>query len=286
MTRHELRAGVLSLLLVLSVVSIAFGGTALASHGDTIIVDDDGGEDFETIQAAVDHANDGDTIEVRAGTYDSVDLDKNVSLVGDGPGSTVIEGGDDNAILLTGHTDELGDIVVSGFTLHSAEAAGLIAFSDGNTDFDTRNLLVSNVVVDGAVSGIYFFDATGVTIQDSEVRNVEGAAIAMAGVENVRIEGNELADNGAGVSVGIGFPASVYPDNADIRVVDNNIDGNDVGVFNDDETLTVDATENYWGHASGPGGEDGRTNPAGQVVGKGDAIEGDVTFDPWLRRPA
>ncbi|WP_128225600.1 hypothetical protein [Halobacteriaceae bacterium SHR40] len=48
---------------------------------------------------------------------------------------------------------------------------------------------------------------------------------------------------------------------------------------------TLDATDNWWGHASGPGGPDGRWNPAGREVGRGDDIEGDVAFDPWLRRP-
>jgi len=50
-------AGVLVLLLA---------GTAA---GATWVVDDDGDADFTSIQAAVDAASVGDTIEVRSGTY-------------------------------------------------------------------------------------------------------------------------------------------------------------------------------------------------------------------------
>lgn len=87
---------------------------------------------------------------------------------------------------------------------------------------------------------------------------------------------NRIENNNLGVEIKVA---------ADETVVDfNNIAGNTRrGVLNlDDDTL--DATGNWWGHASGPGGPDGRRNPAGKEVGKGDDIEGNVDFDPWLRR--
>lgn len=50
-------------------------------------MDDCGGAgvDYTTIQAAVDAASDGDTIEVRGGTYiENVDVDKRLALIGEG----------------------------------------------------------------------------------------------------------------------------------------------------------------------------------------------------------
>jgi pectin methylesterase-like acyl-CoA thioesterase len=60
--RTILSAGVLAVLL------LACAGTAA---GATWVVDDDGGAgvDYTTIQAAVNAAAAGDTIEVRSGTY-------------------------------------------------------------------------------------------------------------------------------------------------------------------------------------------------------------------------
>ena len=105
---------------------------------------------------------------------------------------------------------------------------------------------------------------------------------------------------------GVGF--EVEADGTNYLATENRIENNNLGVeiktaadetvvdFNDIEentrrgvlnvdSATLDATDNWWGHASGPGGTDGRRNPAGKEVGKGDAIEGEVRFDPWLRRP-
>ena len=42
---------------------------AIPSLGAIIIVDDDGPADFNNIQAAIDTANNGDTIEIQPGTY-------------------------------------------------------------------------------------------------------------------------------------------------------------------------------------------------------------------------
>ncbi|MBX0325661.1 hypothetical protein EGH21_21835 [Halomicroarcula sp. F13] len=87
---------------------------------------------------------------------------------------------------------------------------------------------------------------------------------------------NVIEDNNLGIEVKVA---------ADETTVDfNDIAGNTrLGAFNRDDT-TLDATDNWWGHASGPGGPDGRRNPDGEEVGQGDDIEGDVAFEPWLRR--
>jgi len=89
--------------------------------------------------------------------------------------------------------------------------------------------------------------------------------------------GNRIEDNDLGIEVKVAA--------AETRVEFNDVEGNGRrGALNADDA-TLAATDNWWGHASGPGGPDGRRNPAGKEVGKGDDIEGDVSFDPWLRRP-
>jgi hypothetical protein len=47
----------------------------------------------------------------------------------------------------------------------------------------------------------------------------------------------------------------------------------------------VNAENNWWGHASGPSGPDGRTSEKGKVIGKGDAVSANVDWNPWLPQP-
>jgi len=66
----------------------------------------------------------------------------------------------------------------------------------------------------------------------------------------------------------------------------NNIVGStNFGINNQVTTVNLDATLNWWGHTSGPSGEGGRINPAGKVIGKGDAVSLNVEWDPWLPQP-
>jgi hypothetical protein len=72
----------------------------------------------------------------------------------------------------------------------------------------------------------------------------------------------------------------------DVSVNYNNIHGNtNYGADNSDGVGTIDAEHNWWGHASGPSGPDGRTTKKGKVIGKGDAVSANVDWDPWLPQP-
>ncbi|MBL7125447.1 MAG: hypothetical protein ISS51_05080 [Dehalococcoidales bacterium] len=100
---------------------------------------------------------------------------------------------------------------------------------------------------------------------------------------------NDALNNDIGIeSVGNISWEPTIPSGTEIHF--NNIVGNvDYGVKSSvwDESLggaeEVDATNNWWGHASGPSGEYGRVNRAGKVIGKGDSVSDNVDWDPWLR---
>lgn len=170
--------------------------------------------------------------------------------------------------------------------------------------FSENVTVADSVAIDNGDRGIYFLsftDESSVVDSVAKGNGVEhpdgaGIGVATSSDENV-LENNTLVDNRNGVFVGFfssdnvvknstlsGNEVGVFLDDSDNEVTKNDIAGNDKGLVNDG-TATATATENWWGHASGPGGEDGRTNPAGNVVGQGDEIEGDTEFDPWLRQP-
>ena len=65
-----------------------------ASAATTWTVDDDGGADFTTIQAAINAASSGDTIQVADGTYnETITIDKTLTIVGHDASDTKINGG-------------------------------------------------------------------------------------------------------------------------------------------------------------------------------------------------
>jgi nitrous oxidase accessory protein NosD len=72
-------------------------------------------------------------------------------------------------------------------------------------------------------------------------------------------------------------------DNSTVLIKFNSITGNDAyGLYVEDSTVTVNATDNWWGHASGPSGN--VTDPVTSRIadGTGDAVSENVHFDPWL----
>ena len=72
-------------------------------------------------------------------------------------------------------------------------------------------------------------------------------------------------------------------DNSTVLINFNSLGGNDdYGLYVQDSAVTVDATYNWWGHASGPSG--GVADPiTGRIAdGTGVAVSEHVRFDPWL----
>ena len=101
---------------------VAFGALLIITFnmvggvtGRTIIVDDDGESEFEDIQAAVDHAEAGDTIRVYAGEYSGgVMVNKSVSIIGNGSSVTAITKEDKDAEVFLIIADSVS---LSGFTI-------------------------------------------------------------------------------------------------------------------------------------------------------------------------
>jgi len=83
------------------------------------IVDDDGPADFQTIQEAINAANQGDTIFVRAGTYhENLVVNKsNLTLIGENKDTVIIDGGAKGTVI---HI--ISDfVIVSGFTIRNSK---------------------------------------------------------------------------------------------------------------------------------------------------------------------
>jgi len=155
----------------------------------------------------------------------------------------------------------------------------------GITGYLEDSLIEGNLVRDFVEGG------TGISGQflNTEIKNntvtgyIEGAGMSFELhygrplSENVHVEGNTFTGNYHGIYV---FDTQTTLTGITINF--NKIVGNaECGVSNDGGE-TVDATNNWWGDASGPSG--GVADPVtGRIAaGTGDAVSENARFDPWL----
>ncbi|MEA1908519.1 MAG: hypothetical protein U9N43_05755, partial [Euryarchaeota archaeon] len=142
---------------VIAIMALAAAAVLVVSAGvgaaaTTWYVDDDGGAgiDYMKIQDAVDAAGDGDTIEVRSGTYyESVDINRRLVLRGvdTGEGKPVVDAEGDRspiAVMVDGCTVDGFNVTVSD---DEWEDAGILVESSNNTI--KNNLINFNQDPDG-----------------------------------------------------------------------------------------------------------------------------------------
>ena len=181
---------VMAWLLVVSLVApTALLGVASAAGNTTIVVAADGSGDHQTIQAGVDNANDGDTVEVESGVYtETVTVDKNITLIA--PNGATLNGssfGTDSTGIYVDRNVSTG-LTIDGFTVESygdgiSVGASTNEVSDDSYEFDgtAGGWVIQNVVVrDNAQDGI---DVAGTTTAAWTIDNVTATSNGDEGLE-------------------------------------------------------------------------------------------------------
>jgi hypothetical protein len=123
---------------------LAMGCTAVT--GKTIYVDDDGPADFNNIQAAINNANDGDTVRVSAGTYNErLVVERSISIVGDDTNNCILTGdgyGPSGGTVVTVSES----VYISGFTIHEANIGIFVTSGESLT---IENCTIARCWTDG-----------------------------------------------------------------------------------------------------------------------------------------
>lgn len=184
--------------------------------------------DYYTIQEAVNDANRGDIIRVSGGVYyqkryyeqpyyENVDVNKSVWLIGDGPGTTVIDGVrdwsmgvHDNVVeITTNHTSVEGfRIQNAGNGKYGVDLSGPHQYNHivGNTITDNPygvkldngsnyNSIVKNRIEHNDNRAIDINDSNGILVSGNIVKSNGGSGIAIKDTSNTKIVDNTLELN-------------------------------------------------------------------------------------------
>lgn len=244
--------------------------TFSSAYANIITVDDDGGADFITIQAAVDAASDGDTIRVMPGIYrECIDLgDKSLVLLGTSPENTIIEKCDQRELNgITGNKR----YTIKNFTIIGNDRGwpgieGDVEAANNNIrNFDVaisaRSGIIMNNKIEHNNTGVFVHADSIKIISNIINENDDGIFILYEQTNNCHIiKNNEIYNNNYGISYEIG---SYYPNNGDSSlIIGNNIHNNLIGIhylcptiappqtMSNQKPLSdniIDAKSNWWG---------------------------------------
>ena len=195
-SRIVYRALVTSLTIVLFLAVIILAGE---SEGATITVDDDeGGGDYQTIQAAIDNATEGDTVRVFEGLYnEDVKIKKSVNLLGNISNRPIIvsTGSLDVISLLGDHTTIDGFEIVGGVKGQRGTKYGISFLS-----MFTR---ISNNTIRNCTYGIFYQFTNYNVIENNTIFNNSGTGIVINAISKFNvIQNNSLHTNENGITIG------------------------------------------------------------------------------------
>jgi len=179
-------------MVFVSFLVLATLGTQFVVHVSadprTIYVDDDGPADFSTIQAAINAAGDGDTIQVRAGTYnESIIIDKdNVMLIGESRENIIIDGRGGGFVVYV----RANNITFNGFTMQNG-GYGIYLWKSSNNNF-TSNTASNNQY------GIYLDGSSYNTLSGNTVSGNSYGIYVYHSSYNV-LSGNTASKNNDGI---------------------------------------------------------------------------------------
>jgi len=197
-------------------------------------------DNYTTIQEAINNANEGETIFVRANKtyYEHVVINKTVSLVGENPFATIIDGSGTGIVVRSNSPN----VEIRGFTIRnggiSPDSGVIIGSCIGNTVRD--NIIRNNAY------GITLIGSNGCSIIDNMIMNNSVAGIQFKDSSNNDIYENTIAYNS--MSVWITSPSSLLNTFYCNNFIDNVNPPQNFGL----NTAWDNGTEgNYWSDYTG-----------------------------------
>ncbi len=224
---------------IVAIALLAFGAAQADAAGTTYTVDDESGHgDYDAIQAAIDNADENDTIKVEPGEYrESLEVNKSLKIVGD----PVIDAqGSEYGIHV-----KANDTLLQNYTFYNYTTAGIYVQNDTcrlhNVTID--NCTVTNSTYNVGAYGIRFDGVTDSWINNSVARN--HTADTARGIYIEDSDYNKLTNNRVHKnSYGIGLERAKYNDICNNKVYRNSHTGINAADSTDNDILLNEIYKN------------------------------------------
>jgi len=196
-------------IFLLSTLCSSFGLHALASPKVIRVP-----QNHPTIQNAINAANDGDIIQVDAGTYhEHLVVNKALSLIGAGKGVSILDGSNVGTVVQI----EADNVTISGFTIQNASTEGIFLNQVINNKV-AGNLITSyglygvtleyannNTIMNNHISnsmwGLGLFSSYNNRIQYNTITTNEESGILLETSNENIFEGNTVSKNAEGITI-------------------------------------------------------------------------------------
>ncbi len=168
------------ILLVSAVVLVLLSSVSLAAE---ITVDDDGTEDYTTIQDAVNNAISGDTILVYPGTYsENVDVGKELNI-------TSVGGVSVTHVTAAASNDNVFHIIADGVTINGFNMSGATDATGIRIESSNHSTIINNMLSNNYLGiSLIYSDNNNVTINNA-------SGNIYAGIYLLQSDNNDLNDN-------------------------------------------------------------------------------------------
>jgi parallel beta-helix repeat protein len=230
-----LKTAVSGIVLALLLMSLFTGSLEFQlgrAEPSTIIVPDK----YPTIQGAIDHAVEGDTIFVRRGKYhESIMVYEKVSIIGEDESLTIIDGD----IMIT--ADGAG---LSNFTIQNGERGVYL------TDGSNRNSITTNTIKNDSIVGIqlgmYQGGSSNNVISGNNISEC-GEGIHLIGSNNNIVSSNNVSNNFVGIQIDGSCNNTLTGNSASNNTINFGLFGLDASLYNDiDRSNLVDNKPIYY----------------------------------------
>jgi len=211
---------------LLAMLELDFSICVVEANTTMWTVDDDGTANFQTIQEAVDAADDGDSIYVHSGTYhERLTINKPLALTGENRENTIIDGDRiRNVVEITAD-----DVIIKGFTIQNSNRSSpyaAIRLSGRRCNVTGNHMTRSKIAV--------FVISHDIIIEENRVTH-NGQGIALYSCSYVTVKANNMSAN----TVGISLALSSYNTVTDNRAENSSFGGHGITLSSNSFNNTI-----------------------------------------------